>query len=109
MKQTGKPSAGKPPAGFDAAGAGNLPTVRLVRHSQRKRGATDRLNLRGNGARPRPYCAGGTERSVSLPRHPCVPSLRNLSVFLVNAPEAFVGENGDIAAERPPQYARSLA
>jgi hypothetical protein len=39
MKQAGKPSAGKPPAGFDVAGAGNQLTVRLVRHSQRKRGA----------------------------------------------------------------------
>ena len=28
------------------AGAGNGLTVRIVRHSQRKRGATDRLNLR---------------------------------------------------------------
>src|SRR5215469_9162914 len=45
-KQAGKPSAGNPPAGFDEAGTGNGFTVRLVRHSQRKRGATDRLNLR---------------------------------------------------------------
>ncbi|MGI8745885.1 MAG: hypothetical protein ACR2NN_25565, partial [Bryobacteraceae bacterium] len=36
----------KPPAGFDVAGAGNQLTVRLVRHSQRKRGATDRPGLR---------------------------------------------------------------
>src|SRR5713226_7427537 len=47
-KQAGKPSAGNPHAGFDVAGTGNRPTVRLVRHSQRKRGATDRLSLRGN-------------------------------------------------------------
>src|SRR5438552_16611921 len=47
-KQAGKPSAGNPHAGFDVAGAGNRPTVRLGRHSQRKRGATDRLSLRGN-------------------------------------------------------------
>src|SRR5713226_5343009 len=46
-KQAGKPSAGNPHAGFDVAGAGNRLTVRLVRHSQRKRGATDRLSLRG--------------------------------------------------------------
>jgi hypothetical protein len=45
MKQTGKPSAGNPHAGFDVAGAGNGLTVQLVRHSQRKRGETDRLNL----------------------------------------------------------------
>ena len=45
-KQTGKPTAGNPHGGFDVAGTGNGFTVRLVRHSQRKRGATDRLNLR---------------------------------------------------------------
>jgi hypothetical protein len=46
MKQAGKPSAGKPHAGFDVAGAGNQLTAQLVRHSQRKRGVTDRLSLR---------------------------------------------------------------
>jgi hypothetical protein len=45
-KHTGKLSAGNLPAGFDEAGAGNRFTIRLVRHSQRKRGATDRLSLR---------------------------------------------------------------
>ena len=45
-KHTGKPSAGKLHAGFDEAGTGNRLTIRLVRHSQRKQGATDRLNLR---------------------------------------------------------------
>src|SRR5208337_3865563 len=45
-KQAGKPSARNGHAGFDVAGAGNRLTVRLVRHSQRKRGATDRPNLR---------------------------------------------------------------
>src|SRR3954449_5536551 len=45
-KQTGAPSAGNLHAGCDAAGAGNGFTVRLMRHSQRKRGATDRLDLR---------------------------------------------------------------
>src|ERR1019366_8670469 len=42
----GKPIAGNRHDGFEAAGAGNQFTVWLVRHSQRKRGATDRLNLR---------------------------------------------------------------
>src|ERR1017187_4496892 len=51
-KQAGKPSAGNPHAGFDVAGTGNRATVWLVRHSQRKRGATDRLSLRGNRASP---------------------------------------------------------
>src|SRR6516165_8970260 len=45
-KRAGKPIAGNRHDGFDEAGAGNVLTVRLVRHSQRKRGATDRLNLR---------------------------------------------------------------
>jgi len=38
----------------EVAGAGNQLTVRIVRHSQRKRGATDRPNLRSNSASPRP-------------------------------------------------------
>ncbi len=45
-KQTGAPSAGNPHAGCDVAGAGNGFTVWLLRHSQRKRGATARLHLR---------------------------------------------------------------
>ncbi len=45
-KQTGKPIAGNRHDGFDEAGAGNQLTVWLLRHSQRKRGATARLNLR---------------------------------------------------------------
>ena len=45
-KQTGAPSAGNPHAGCDVAGAGNGFTVWLMRHSQRKRGATARLDLR---------------------------------------------------------------
>jgi hypothetical protein len=48
MKQAGKPSAKNPHAGFDVAGAGDRLTVRLVRHSQRKRGAMDRPDLRGD-------------------------------------------------------------
>src|ERR1035438_6884908 len=45
-KQTGAPSAGNPHAGCDVAGAGNGFTVWLLRHSQRKRGETDRPDLR---------------------------------------------------------------
>ena len=45
-KQTGAPSAGNPHAGCEVAGAGNGFTVWLLRHSQRKWGATARLNLR---------------------------------------------------------------
>src|SRR5260370_33046548 len=45
-KRAGKPIAGNGHDGFEVAGAGNQLTVWLVRHSQRKRGATDRLNLR---------------------------------------------------------------
>ncbi len=64
MKPAGKlPVRENRPLGFDAAGAGNRSTVRLVRHSQRKRGATDRLNLRGNGASPRPSLDEGESRN----------------------------------------------
>src|SRR5688572_17336813 len=45
-KQTGAPSAGNLHAGCDVAGAGDGFTVWLVRHSQRKRGETARLDLR---------------------------------------------------------------
>src|SRR5207302_10622655 len=56
MKQTGKPSAGNPHAGFDEAGTGNPLTVWLLRHSQRKRGATARLNLRSRAPVLDPTC-----------------------------------------------------
>ncbi len=46
MKATGERSAGNLHTTFEAAGSGNELTVRLVRHSQRKRGATDRPDLR---------------------------------------------------------------
>src|ERR1700730_17298393 len=46
-KQAGERSAGNPHATFDEAGKGNQLTVRLVRHSQRKRRETDRPHLRG--------------------------------------------------------------
>src|SRR5467141_3244421 len=45
-KRAGKPIAGNRHDGFEVAGAGTQLTVWLLRHSQRKRGATDRLNLR---------------------------------------------------------------
>ena len=45
-KQTGKPIAGNRHDGFDEAGAGNQFTVWLLKYSQRKRGATARLDLR---------------------------------------------------------------
>jgi hypothetical protein len=45
-KLAGKPIAGNRHDGFEVAGTGTQLTVWLLRHSQRKRGATDRLNLR---------------------------------------------------------------
>ena len=45
-KCAGARSAGKPHAACDVAGAGNGLTVRLARHSHRKRGETDRPRLR---------------------------------------------------------------
>ncbi len=49
-KQTGAPSAGNPHAGCDVAGVGNGFTVWLMRHSQRKRGETARLDLRNTAS-----------------------------------------------------------
>ena len=66
VKQAGKPSAGNPHAGFDVAGIGNRPTVRLVRHSQRKRGATDRLSLRGNRRQSSTLLMSGEEKPAGM-------------------------------------------
>src|SRR6516225_9250052 len=46
---------GSPYATCDVAEAGNQLTVRLVKLSQRKWGATDRPYLRGSGVNPGPY------------------------------------------------------
>ena len=61
VKQAGEPGAGKPPARFDVAGAGTGLTVWLVRHSQRKRGATDRPDLRGTAPALDPTDERGVE------------------------------------------------
>src|SRR6266851_10355715 len=45
-KPTGKPIAGNRHDGFEVAETGNRLTVRILRHSQRKRGAPARPNLR---------------------------------------------------------------
>ena len=75
VKRTGKPSAGNPHAGFDAAGAGNQLTVRLVRHSQRKRGATDRPDLRSERRQSSTLLSGGRwsarKRTTSDPTKAC--------------------------------------
>src|SRR5271156_4443735 len=59
-KQTDAPSAGNPHAGCDVAGAGDGFTVWLLRHSQRKRGAMARLDLRNTAPvlDPTGECAG---------------------------------------------------
>ncbi len=62
VKQTGEPGAGKPPARFDVAGAGEWHTAGLLRHSQRKRGATDRLDLRCTAPALDPTGRGETEK-----------------------------------------------
>ena len=69
-KCAGARSAGNPHAACEEAGAGNGLTVWLVRHSQRKRGATDRPRLRGTAPALDPtgkaaiYCAN---RLITLP------------------------------------------
>src|SRR5580700_7705669 len=64
-KQTGAPSAGNPHAGCDVAGAGNGFTVWLLRHSQRKRGATARPDLRNTAPVLDP--TGQVSSNVSAP------------------------------------------
>src|SRR5229473_534080 len=74
-KRAGERSAGNLHAPFDVAGDGNQLTVRLVRHSQRKRGAPDRSDLRSMAPfldpTSRPISAGlsrttGSRRGVSF-------------------------------------------
>ena len=64
-KQTGAPSAGNPHAGCDVAGAGNGFTVWLLRHSQRKRGATARPDLRNTAPVLDPTLVLYLERSAT--------------------------------------------
>ena len=64
-KRAGERSAGNLHAPFDEAGAGDGLTVELVRHSQRKRGATDRLHLRSTAPAPDPTVLPA--RGVSTP------------------------------------------
>ena len=45
MNVVGKPYEGKPHVRFDVAGDGDQVMVGILRHSQRKRGATDRPDL----------------------------------------------------------------
>ncbi len=46
MNGVGKPYEGKPHVRFDVAGDGDQAMVGILRHSQRKRGATDRPDLK---------------------------------------------------------------
>src|SRR3954470_6756188 len=78
-KQTGAPSAGNLHAGCDVAGAGDGFTVWLVRHSQRKRGETARLDLRNTAPvlDPTAIATGTTEvrsgnRQIGFPLRRCV-------------------------------------
>src|ERR1035438_9258152 len=67
-KQTGAPSAGNPHAGCDVAGAGNGFTGWLLRHSQRKRGETARLDLRNTAPVLDPT---GMAQAFLKPTRPC--------------------------------------
>src|SRR6266403_2653263 len=64
-KRAGKPIAGNRHDGFEVAGTGTQLTVWLVRHSQRKRGVTDRLNLRSMAPVLDP--TSGKQRGGSMP------------------------------------------
>src|SRR5271157_1798745 len=91
-KQAGKPSARNGQAGFDVAGAGNRLTVRLVRHSQRKRGATDRPHLRSTAPVLDPTFRGG-DGNVGIIRSPvraiALPDCR----LIGEVPSLIPGEN----------------
>src|SRR5258708_32966493 len=76
-KQTGAPCAGNPHAGCDVAGAGNGFTVWLLRHSQRKRGETARLDLRNTAPVLDPTGMG--PEFQQLPPAPVFRSYRRLS------------------------------
>jgi hypothetical protein len=71
VKQTGKPSARNGHARFDAAGTENQLTIRLVRHSRRKRGAPDRSHLRSMASvlDPTDVAGNGNQLTVRLVRH----------------------------------------
>src|ERR1035438_9449692 len=78
-KQTGAPSAANPHAGCDVAGAGNGFTVLLLRHSQRKRGGTARLNLRNTApvldpTRCPPHSSQSPHPVNQATHHPRAPS-----------------------------------
>jgi hypothetical protein len=82
-KQTGERSAGNPHATFDAAGAETQLTIRLVRHSQRKRGATDRSDLRSMASALDPTC----ERPVVKFRRPTHPGYISFEEILTKRSE----------------------
>ena len=65
---------GKPYAPFDVAGAGDGFTVGLVRHSQRKRGATARLDLRSTAPALDPTGGGSLETCIARRQAPTQPS-----------------------------------
>ena len=68
-KCAGARSAGKPHAACDVAGAGNGLTVRLVRHSHRKRGETDRPRLRSTAPALDPTGIRSPVPAPLLPAH----------------------------------------
>jgi hypothetical protein len=65
VKRAGERSAGNPPAPFEVAGVGDGFTAGLMRHSQRKRGATDRPGLRNTAPALDP--TGDTRFGISPP------------------------------------------
>src|SRR5262249_7546085 len=67
-KRPGERSAGKPPAPFDVAGVGDGLTAGLMRHSQKKWGATDRPSLRGTAPALDPTGEGPSEKCRELTR-----------------------------------------
>src|SRR6266704_4160505 len=76
-KQAGKPIAGNRHDGFEVAETGNRLTVRILRHSQRKRGAPARLNLRSTA----PVFDPTRDRGLEMAKHKTFTVATNVKVY----------------------------
>jgi hypothetical protein len=103
-KQTGAPSAGNLHAGCDVAGAGNGFTVWLLRHSQRKRGETARLDLRKTAPVLDPT---GQCLVIPMPLSRTGPAITSV----MDGPAVRFPSSGTPLAHRnrPPQHPRAVA
>jgi hypothetical protein len=112
-KQTAKPIAGNRHDGFEAAGTGNRLPVRIMRHSQRKRGATARPNLRSAAPVLDPTrfpfsnyaSAVCTARQTSIRERSTAPAVFEIDLFMQSTSPAF-SENWSVLARRAASHPR---